>query len=82
MPRNARLTELFNEQSGWCAYCRTKMTLDTGRPDTATKDHIIPTSAMGSVRVKDSFNIVAACSACNQKKSNLPLSVFLGKMFK
>ncbi len=49
-----------------CAYCRKrgKMTID----------HIVPVSRGGA---NDIENVVSACKACNDRKNNVPLGVFL-----
>ncbi len=77
--RKAKLRELFEEQSGKCAYCQTNMTLTLGRPNTATKEHVIPKSKF---KISDTFNLVAACSTCNSLKSDMPLSKFIGLLVK
>lgn len=79
--RKLKIRELFDIQSGVCAYCKTPMTLELGYGNTATRDHVIPKSAMGKFTIKDSFNIVAACYDCNQRKSSKPLPIFLGELF-
>lgn len=72
--RDSRLTDLFNRQSGVCAYCKQPMTLELDKPLTATKDHIIPRSKGGGSSI---YNLVAACHTCNQAKSNKPLCEFI-----
>jgi hypothetical protein len=46
------------------------MTLAKGRPDSATREHVIPKSQGGKM-------VVAACAACNHEKGCKPLVVFL-----
>lgn len=74
--RSPRITELFNRQSGSCAYCWTGMTLELGKPTTATQDHIIPKSRGGTSSI---YNLVAVCYTCNQEKRDIPLSHFIGR---
>lgn len=78
MNRKKTLVDLFDKQSGFCAYCQKRMTLSLGRPTTATKDHVIPKSKF---RITDDFNLVAACQSCNSLKADKPLSEFLGLLF-
>jgi 5-methylcytosine-specific restriction endonuclease McrA len=75
--RDKRLTELFNRQSGFCAYCDTKMTLEIGHRHTATKDHVVPKSRGGNSNI---YNLVASCYDCNQKKADKPLYQFLSEV--
>ena len=75
MKRKKTLIDLFEKQSGLCAYCHKEMTLRLGRDNTATKDHIIPKSKF---RISDEFNLVAACNQCNSLKSDKPLADFMG----
>jgi 5-methylcytosine-specific restriction endonuclease McrA len=80
--RNMRTRELLKLQFNKCAYCRVIMTEELGKPNTVTKDHVVPKSAMNSVRIKDSFNVVAACLKCNQAKGSQPLPLFLSTLFR
>ena len=73
--RSQRITNLFNIQSGSCAYCWSGMTLDLKQPNTATLDHIVPKSKGGLSNV---YNLIAVCYTCNQEKSDHPLSHFIG----
>ena len=58
---------IFNRSNGKCVYCGAKAT---------EIDHVVPKSSGGS---NSTYNLVAACRACNQKKSNLSLKDF-GKL--
>lgn len=75
MKRKRQLVNLFQEQAGKCAYCGDDMTLALGSPKTATKEHVIPKSAL---KIGDRFNMVAACQECNSLKSDMPLATFIG----
>jgi len=72
--RNFRLVAYFNEQSGFCAYCHEQMTLELGKPDTATIDHVDPKHLGGGNGI---FNEVAACSDCNSEKGCVPIATWL-----
>lgn len=74
MKRNPRLVRLFNEQRGKCCYCTSPMTLRLNRPTTATIEHITPRSHGGD---NDMDNLACACQACNWRRGNTPLAVFL-----
>ena len=58
---------IFSRSGGKCVYCGAKAT---------EIDHVVPKSSGGS---NSTYNLVAACRACNQKKSNLSLKDF-GKL--
>ncbi len=72
--RSHKIRSLFNEQSGYCAYCETEMTLELGYDKTATVDHVIAQSLGGP---KKHFNEVAACNKCNNQKGNMPIADWL-----
>ena len=77
--RSERIRRYFEEQSGCCAYCGEDMTLDLGYGNTATIDHIIPKAVL---HIKGEYNEVAACSDCNNYKSDHPLRVVINKLQK
>jgi 5-methylcytosine-specific restriction endonuclease McrA len=54
-----------------CGYCGKKLPLEL--------DHIIPLSKGGAHEIE---NIIPACRACNAKKNNSPLIVFLSRILK
>lgn len=58
---------IFSRSGGKCVYCGAKAT---------EIDHVVPKSSGGS---NSTYNLVAACRACNEKKSNLSLKEF-GKL--
>ena len=58
---------IFNRSNGKCVYCGSKAT---------EIDHVIPRSSGGT---NSTYNLVASCRACNEKKSNLSLKEF-GKL--
>ena len=63
--RNRRLVKMFKTQKGRCYICDCVMTLRRDRPNTATREHVIPQSAGGKNNHK---NLKAACHDCNQRK--------------
>lgn len=58
---------IFGRAGGKCVYCGAKAT---------EIDHVIPRSNGGT---NSTYNLVASCRSCNQKKSNLTLKAF-GKL--
>ena len=58
---------IFSRSNGKCVYCGSKAT---------EIDHVIPRSSGGT---NSTYNLVASCRACNEKKSNLSLKEF-GKL--
>ena len=58
---------IFNRSNGKCVYCGAKAT---------EIDHVIPRSSGGT---NSTYNLVASCRSCNEKKSNLTLKAF-GKL--
>lgn len=65
--KNKLRSFIFNLSNGKCVYCGAKA---------EEIDHIIPRSNGGT---NSTYNLVAACRACNQMKSNLSLKEF-GKL--
>lgn len=59
-------------QGNACAYCWTPFT-----PKTKATDHFIPLAGKGIVGSNGPENIVMACQACNQRKSNRQPAVFI-----
>lgn len=72
--RKQSIYRLFNEQSGLCAYCGKEMTLHLGKPNTITRDHVIPRSKGGPT---EAWNLYGACLTCNSRKGDKPLIAFL-----
>lgn len=72
--RKASVVRLYEQQAGLCAYCFNRMTLALDKPNTATKEHIQPSSKGGKT---NSENIVLACQSCNSRKSDKNLIDFL-----
>lgn len=64
------ITKLFALQAGICPYCAEPMTLEKGKPNSATREHIIPKSQGGKM-------LVAACANCNHEKGAKPLVIYL-----
>lgn len=63
---------IFNRSNGKCVYCGAQAT---------DIDHVIPRANGGT---NSTYNLVASCRACNEKKSNLTLKEFgksVGKDF-
>ena len=58
---------IFSRSNGKCVYCGAKAT---------EIDHVIPRANGGT---DSTYNLVASCRACNEKKSNLTLKAF-GKL--
>lgn len=58
---------VFSRSDGKCVYCGAKAT---------EIDHVIPRSKGGT---NSTYNLVASCRSCNEKKSNLTLKAF-GKL--
>ena len=58
---------IFSRSNGKCVYCGAKAT---------EIDHVIPRSNGGT---NSTYNLVATCRSCNEKKSNLTLKAF-GKL--
>ncbi len=78
MKRNEKLLEMFNEQSGFCAYCKQRMDLELGKDNTAEIDHVVPRSVLRSKDIYDmDENLVAACHMCNNLKSDMPVRHWL-----
>ena len=64
---------LFDKQNGICAICKNPMTVDLGRHNTVTIDHIIPRSRMTDVQkrsLQPGGNRQAACYKCNHDKGD------------
>lgn len=62
------INELFYLWAGRCAYCGTRLRIDTeqaNEPEAPTRDHFIPISAGGA---KSKRNHVLACRKCNTEK--------------
>lgn len=78
MNRKPLIIKLFNQQGGCCAWCGKDMVLRGDRDRMATVDHVIPKRAGGANRL---FNMVAACYPCNNQKADMPLAVFLDKLW-
>lgn len=74
--RKGRIVVLFNKQAGVCAYTGEEMTLSLGHRNTATIDHVVPKSIIG--KAFKAWNEVAVSSWVNRKKSDMPLSDFIG----
>ena len=55
---------LFKKYNGQCVYCGAKAT---------EIDHVVPKSSGGT---NSTYNLVASCRSCNEKKSNLTLKEF------
>ena len=55
---------IFNRSNGKCVYCGAKAT---------EIDHVIPRANGGT---DSTYNLVASCKACNERKSNLSLKEF------
>lgn len=60
---------LFRLAGGKCHYCGIMTTLETGRADMATRDHVIPKSKGGKMSV-------LACYACNTARGTTEYSIF------
>lgn len=58
---------IFSRSDGKCVYCGAKA---------AEIDHVVPRSKGGT---NSTYNLVASCRSCNEKKSNLSLKAF-GKL--
>ena len=65
--RLARLQKLCDAQHNQCAACWCYMVMELGRANTATIDHIIPTSRGGRAGKN---NMQVLCWACNNKKGS------------
>lgn len=65
---------LFAWQHGRCYYCGVAMTMQEHKPNTCTRDHIIPQSLGGS---DDIGNLVGACLTCNNARGTMPADAFL-----
>jgi hypothetical protein len=65
----------FLHQGGLCFWCgeRMRTDVDQAHPRRLTGDHITPISAGGETT---SWNIVAACFECNQKRADSGLAAF------
>lgn len=63
----------WRNQRGRCVYCGHKMTREPNRPNTVTRDHIVPRSAGGSSKRR---NIALACELCNQAKGDMTAAEF------
>lgn len=77
---NKHRDQLVKNQNGECFYC--SVTLNTQkrhRPDSATIDHVIPSSKGGT---NARSNTVAACFSCNGKKADRTLQEFEQDMSK
>jgi len=66
--RLARLQKLCDAQHNQCAACWCYMVMELGRENTATIDHIIPTSKGG--RPTSITNTQVLCWTCNNKKGD------------
>ncbi len=69
--KHAERRALFERHRGRCFYSRRRLTLDAGRPNSMTIDHLLPRSRGGSNLAS---NRVASCALCNNlKRDTLPL---------
>mmetsp|Transcript_886 Transcript_886/g.3529 ORF Transcript_886/g.3529 Transcript_886/m.3529 type:complete len:180 (+) Transcript_886:753-1292(+) len=64
--RNVYIRDLFT-----CQYCARQF-----RPSQLTYDHVVPRSKGGATAWE---NVVTACTACNNKKRDLPVATFTKK---
>lgn len=67
--------KLFNRQRGKCCLCSKPMTLQQGRDDSATLEHLIPKSLGGEL---EKGNVKVAHRKCNIERGNtmgLPASI-------
>lgn len=77
------ITKLFVMQGGKCFIGGCEMTLKSGKPNTATVEHVIPKSRRNEFgKLKKRFNLKAACYSCNQRKGNKTLAEFLWEQTK
>jgi len=68
--KRAKKLELFKKQRGICACgCNRPMTLEGGRMDTATLEHITP-NKMGCRKNDADKNLAVTRWDCNQKKGS------------
>lgn len=70
------LSDRLKKQSGRCYYCRRKMEMNPSPAKLGLKptlDHVIPLSGGGENKL---FNVVAACSDCNQAKGSMSEAEF------
>lgn len=68
---NTLFNKLFSRQKGNCYICGCGMSRVTGKPNSATLDHIIPKSAMRKMGIElIPNNKKLACKRCNEKKGD------------
>lgn len=72
------ITKLFAKQGGRCWISGCQMTMEPGKPNTATVEHIIPKSRRKEFpKVKKRDNLRAACHECNNRKGSRTLAEFI-----
>jgi 5-methylcytosine-specific restriction endonuclease McrA len=67
--RGRKRTELFHRQHGRCAACGRWMSLEPGRMDSATLDHVAP-EPMGCAKNDGDDNLRVVCWKCNYEKGS------------
>lgn len=65
--------KVYKRTGGKCWYCGVKLSLERGKKNRMTLDHVIPKSKGGT---SDLDNLVPACRWCNTGKADSPLEVF------
>lgn len=65
---------LWRSRQRDCKYCGIRLTIEVGKPNTLTVDHIIPISRGGMNKRK---NYVPACEPCNMEKGDLTADEFM-----
>lgn len=66
--RQRRRLEAYARSGGRCEYCEVRLSIDD-----ATLDHVVPRSTGAATQ----YNVVVACSPCNNRKGSQDWATFL-----
>lgn len=75
--RSTRICALYLQQMGLCYFCGDGMTLQRGRENTATVEHLTARAKGGKSKPD---NLAASCKCCNSDKATLSASEYFARL--
>lgn len=72
-----RTYAVYHKTLGRCGYCGKGLTMDSGRPNTFTVDHVLAERKNGS---SGFGNLLPACRSCNSRKGTRSIEQFRNTM--